>query len=83
VNTNETAFSFTSPLNPPSPLDPNRAQCCIKTGLWKDASKLAEDCLSIDRSSLKVCVAAKLQYGRLRVILLRRRCTDAVSPGFI
>jgi hypothetical protein len=60
VNTNETAFSFTSLLNPPSPLDPNRAQCCIKTGLWKDASKLAEECLSIDRSSVKVFVVAKL-----------------------
>jgi len=31
-----------------------RAQCCIKTGQWKDAAKLAEDCLLIDRSNLKV-----------------------------
>ena len=47
---------------------PVRAQCCIKTGQWKDAAKLAEDCLLIDRSNLKVSPSMSEQPRRIKYI---------------
>jgi len=46
----------------------NGAQCCIKTGQWKEAAKLADDCLAIDRSNVKALY--RRGFARLHLGLL-------------
>jgi hypothetical protein len=52
-----------------------RAQCCIKTFQWKDALKLAENCLLIDRSNIKAwfCVIFRPRVNSFLSQALYRR----------